>query len=104
MTPELCANLVTLAAAQDGAPFQAAFADGRFFVAMRRRGNQFRIGSVLRSTDLLEDEAARLLEEVQIVHRLIDYLHGDRPPLRREVEPAAAAQDRDAAPGPVVRC
>ena len=104
VTPELCANLVALAAAQDGAPFQAAFADGRFFVAMRRRGNQFRIGSVLRSTDLLEDEAARLLEEVQIVHRLIDYLHGDRPPLRREVEPAAAAQDRDAAPGPVVRC
>jgi Protein of unknown function (DUF3137) len=98
VTPELCANLVALAAAQDGAPFQAAFADGRFFVAMRRRGDPFRIGSVFRSTDLLEEEAARLLEEVQIVHRLIDYLHGDRPPLEPAADPT-----RPEAQGPVVR-
>lgn len=104
VTPELCRNLVALAAAQDGAPFRAAFADGRFFVAMRRRGNQFCIGSVFRSTGLLKDEAVHLLEEVQVVHQLIDYLHGDRPPLRREARPAASAQDREAAPGPVVRC
>ena len=58
VTPALCANLAALAAAQDGPPFQAAFADGRFFVALRRRGDQFRIGSVLRSTDRLGDEAA----------------------------------------------
>jgi len=104
VTPELCANLVALAEAQDGAPFQAAFADGRFFVAMRRRGDPFGIGSVFRSTGLLEDEAACLLEEVQIVHRLIDYLQGDRPPLGRAVEPAAATRARHDAPGAVVRC
>jgi hypothetical protein len=104
VTPELCANLVALVAAQDGAPFQAAFADGRFFVAMRRRGDQFGIGSVFRSTAMLEHEAARLLQEVQIVHRLIDYLHGDRPPLEPAPEPAAADRARDQESGPVVRC
>jgi Protein of unknown function (DUF3137) len=103
VTPELCANLVALAAAQDGAPFQAAFADGRFFVAMRRRGDQFRIGSLFRSTDQLEDEAMLLLQEVQIVHRLIDYLHGDRPTLRPEAAPALATEDHDEPAGAVVR-
>lgn len=105
VTPELCANLVALATAQDGAPFQAAFAGGRFFVAMRRRGNQFGIGSVFRSTDRLEDETARLLEEVQIVHRLIDYLHGDRPGLRPDpADPAVADPTREEEPAAVVRC
>jgi Protein of unknown function (DUF3137) len=101
VTPALCANLVALAAAQGGAPFQAAFADGRFFVAMRKRGDRFRVGSLFRSTDQLESEAACLLGEVQIVHRLIDHLHGDRPRLEPAVKPAA--EDRDEAPGPVVR-
>ena len=104
VTPALCANLVALAAAQDDAPFQAAFADDRFFVAMRRRGDQFGVGSVFRSTALLEQEATRLLQEVQIVHRMIDYLRGDRPPLDAAVEPAAADRGRSKAPGPVVRC
>ncbi len=103
VTPALCANLVALAAAQDRAPFQAAFADGRFFVAMRSRGNQFGLGCVLRSTDQLADEAARVLEEVRIVHRLIDYLHGERPPLRPAAEPPAPARDRKRTPGPVIR-
>jgi hypothetical protein len=102
VTPALCANLAALAAAQDGAPFQAAFADGRFFVAMRRRGDQFGIGCVLRSTDQLEHEAGRVLQEVQIVHRLIDYLHGERPALRPPAEPAPA-RARKGTPGPVVR-
>jgi hypothetical protein len=103
VTPALCANLVALAAAQDGAPFQAAFVDGRFFVALRRRGDQFGLGCVLRPTDQLADEAARVLEEVRIVHRLIDYLHGERPPLRPVAEPPTSAQDHKRAPGPVIR-
>ena len=104
VTPQLCANLVALAAAQDDAPFQAAFADDRFFVAMRRRGDQFGVGSVFRSTALLEQEATRLLQEVRIVHRMIDYLHGDRPPLDAAADPAAADRGRSKEPGPVVRC
>ena len=104
VTPELCANLVALAAAQDGPPFQAAFVDSRFFVAMPRRGDQFGIGSVFRSTALLEQEAARLLEEVGIVHRLIDYLHGERPSLGPAAKSTAADRGQDEQPGPVVRC
>jgi Protein of unknown function (DUF3137) len=104
LTPELCGNLVALVAAHDGARFQAAFADGRFFLAMPRRGDLFRAGSLFRSTDELEGEAARLLQEVQIVHRLIDYLHGDRPPLQPDaVEPEDDQGDVEA-PGAVVRC
>jgi Protein of unknown function (DUF3137) len=104
VTSELCTNLVALAEAQDGAPLQAAFTDDRFFVAMPRRGDQFGIGSVFRSTALLEQEAARLLEEVQIVHRMIDYLHGDRAPLRPAAKAPAANRGRNQEPGPVVRC
>ena len=103
VTPALCANLVALAEAQDGALFQAAFADGRFFVAMRRRGDQFRVGSLFRSADQLENEAMLLLQEVQIVHRLIDYLHGERPAPRPEAGPALAAEGPDEPAGPVVR-
>ena len=102
VTPTLCANLVALATAQGSAPFQAAFTDGRFFLALRRRGDRFRVGSLFRPIEELESEAARVLDEVQVVHRLIDHLHGDRPPL----EPArkqTVAHNRDKAPGPVVR-
>jgi hypothetical protein len=104
LTPELGGNLVALAAAHDGARFQAAFVNGRFFLAMPKRGDLFRAGSLFRSTDELEGEAARLLQEVQIVHRLIDYLHGDRPQLWLEAEEPAPDHARGDAPGAVVRC
>jgi len=101
MTPELCANLAALA--HDGAPFEAAISDGRLFVALPKRGDLFRIGSLFRSTDALEEDAARVLHDVQIVHRLIDYLQGDRPRPERDVrapQRASHRQDRE----PVVRC
>ena len=109
VTPELCERLVALADGHDGKRFQAAFVDGRFFLAMPCRGDQFRLGSLFRSTEMLEDQTAEVLREVQIVHRLIDYLHGDRPDL--QAQPAArnktaeqAAPDHDYGPGPVERC
>jgi hypothetical protein len=101
MTPKLCANLVALADAHHGAPFEAAIDAGRLFVALPKRGDLFRIGSLFRSTDALEEDAVRVLHDVQIVHRLIDYLHGDRPP------PGAGASQRASQPAdrePVVRC
>jgi hypothetical protein len=104
MTPDLCANLVALADAHDGAPFEAALADGRLFVALPKRGDLFRIGSLFRSTAALEKDAAAVLRDVQIVHRLIDYLQGDRP----VPGPDAGAPQRPSykpgqGPGPVVR-
>jgi Protein of unknown function (DUF3137) len=102
VTPALCDSLVALAESHDGAPFQAAFADQRFFLAMPRRGDQFRIGSLFRSTGTLRDELAPLVHDVRIVHRLIDYLHGDRPPAPPRRGPAKL--HGQAAPGPVERC
>lgn len=102
VSPALCDNLLALAAAHDGAPFQAAFAERRFFLALPSRADQFRIGSLFRSTDALESEVAQLFQEVQIVHRLIDYLHGDRPPL--ESQPVEAARPKPASSSPVQRC
>ncbi len=103
MTPELCANLAALAAAHDGAPFEAAITAGRLFVALPKRGDLFRIGSLFRSTDALEEDAAAVLHDVQIVHRLIDTLRGDRPrpePDVRAPQRTSHRQDRE----PVVRC
>jgi hypothetical protein len=96
VTPVLCDSLVALAKAHDGAPFQAAFVDRRFFLAMPRRGDQFRVGSLFRSTGTLQGELAPLIRDVRIVHRLIDHLHGDRP--LEDLGPAPAT------PGPVQRC
>jgi hypothetical protein len=44
---------------------------------MPRRGDRFRLGSIFRPLDDLENEAGRVLHDVQIVHRVIDTLHGD---------------------------
>jgi hypothetical protein len=105
LTPELRANLVALAEGHNGAPFQAAIAADRLFVALPKAGDLFRIGSLFRSTDALEEDAVHVLHEVQIVHRLIDYLHGDRPP----PAPNGGAAERlpykpGLGPDPVVRC
>jgi hypothetical protein len=91
VTAELRANLVALAEAHRGARFQVALADGRLFLAMPRRGDLFAAGSLFRSTGQLEGEAARLLEDVQVVHRVIDYLHGDRPGLRPQAKERSAS-------------
>ena len=102
VTPALCDSLVALAEAHDGAPFQAAFVDHRFFLAMPRRGDQFRVGSLFRSTATLRGDLAPLVQDVQIVHRLIDYLHGDRPSEEPGRGPAEAREPVTA--GPVERC
>ncbi|MGH6912824.1 MAG: DUF3137 domain-containing protein, partial [Geminicoccales bacterium] len=102
VTRGFCDNLVALAEAHDGAAFQAAFADRRFFLAMPKRADPFRIGSLFRSTDALKGEVAHLLQDVRIVHRLIDHLHGDRPPL--ELEAGAVTRAQPATPSPVQRC
>lgn len=97
MTPELCANLVALSQSHDG--MQAAFTGDRFFVTIPKRGDLFRIGSLFRPADTLEQDAAGVMEEVRIVHRLIDHLHGDRPQPRQAQE-----RQEDQGPGPVIRC
>jgi hypothetical protein len=41
---------------------------------------------------------------VQIVHRLIDYLHGDRPPPADGAAPERLSYKPGLGPDPVVRC
>jgi Protein of unknown function (DUF3137) len=81
VSPAFCDAMVALAEAHDGKPLQGAFAGRHFYLAMPRSGDQFRLGSVFRplDDDDLEAEAGRVLHHVQIVHRVIDTLHGERP-------------------------
>ena len=79
VSPAFCDAMVALAEAHDGKALQGAFAGRNFYLAMPRRGDQFGLGSVFRPLDDLEDEAGRVMHDVQIVHRVIDTLHGHPP-------------------------
>jgi hypothetical protein len=78
VSPDFCNAMVELVEAHDGKPLQGAFAGRHFYLAIPRSGDQFRLGSVFRPLDSLEAEAGRVLHDVQIAHRVIDTLHGDR--------------------------
>jgi hypothetical protein len=78
ITPGVCDALVALAEGHQGRPIQGAFQGRWFFLTMPKRGDQFRLGSLFRSLDHLKAEAERVLQDVRIVHRVIDTLHGDR--------------------------
>jgi Protein of unknown function (DUF3137) len=78
VSPAFCDVMVELAEAHAGKPLQGAFAERHFYLSMPRSGDQFRMGSVFRPLDDLEAEAGRVLHDVQIVHRVIDTLHGER--------------------------
>jgi Protein of unknown function (DUF3137) len=74
--PGMCDALVALAEGHQGRPMQAAFRGRWFYLTMPGRKDQFRLGSLFRSLDGLGAEAQRVLEDVRIVHRVIDTLHG----------------------------
>jgi hypothetical protein len=77
--PGFCEAMIALAEVHRGPPIQGAFRGRWFYLTMPRRGDQFRLGSLFRPLAGLKDEAAKVLQDVQIVHRVIDTLHGDRP-------------------------
>jgi hypothetical protein len=81
LTPALLDSLVALCEAAGEDVLRAAFADGRFLLALPSRRNLFEIGKLHRSLEHLEDDVETLLEQVTIPHRVIDYLHGERPGL-----------------------
>jgi hypothetical protein len=76
--PGFCDAMVALAEAHKRRPIQGAFQGRWFYLTMPKRGDQFRLGSLLRPLSGLKDEAERALKDVQIVHRVIDTLHGNR--------------------------
>ncbi len=58
---------------------RAAFDAGEFLLAIPRRSDAFDIGDLHRPVDGIESEMERLLTEVTIPHRVIDYLSGNHP-------------------------
>jgi hypothetical protein len=76
VSPGFCAALTRLADGHAGRPLQGAFQGRWFYLSMPRRGDQFRLGSLFRSLDGLQQEAGQVLQDIQIVHRVIDTLHG----------------------------
>jgi hypothetical protein len=77
--PGFCDAMVALAEAHDGQPIQGAFRLSWFYLTVPKRRDAFRLGSLFRSLDNLEEDAHAVLHDVRIVHRVIDTLHGDRP-------------------------
>jgi Protein of unknown function (DUF3137) len=77
--PGFCDAMRALADAHPGRPIQGAFRGRWFYLTMPKRGDRFRLGSLFRSLDGLAAEMERVLQEVRIVHRVIDALHGDHP-------------------------
>ena len=74
--PGFCEAMVALAEAHRGRPIQGAFQGRWFYLTMPKRGDQFRLGSLFRPLAGLKIEAQKVLEDVRIVHRVIDTLHG----------------------------
>ena len=77
--PAFCDAMVALTEAHDGQAIQGAFRLHWFYLTITKRRDQFRLGSLFRSLDDLEEEAHRVLQDVRIVHRVIDTLHRERP-------------------------
>ena len=75
--PAFCDAMIALAEAHDGQPIQGAFRLRWFYLTIPKRRDEFRLGSLFRSLDDLEEEADRVLQDVRVVHRVIDTLHGD---------------------------
>ncbi len=81
LTPALLDSLVALCEAAEKEALRAAFVDGRFLLALPSRKDLFEIGKLHRSLEHLEEDVKALLAQVTLPHRVIDYLHGDRPEL-----------------------
>jgi hypothetical protein len=78
--PGFCDAMVALAEAHVGQAIQGAFRLRWFYLTIpSKRGDQFRLGSLFRSLDGLEEDAHGVLQDLCIAHRVIDTLYGDRP-------------------------
>lgn len=79
VTPGLCKTMVDLADAYDEKSLSAAFVDNVFLLAMPVEDDLFELGSISQSALDCEDDIHKLLKSIIIAHRVIDYLHGDKP-------------------------
>lgn len=77
--PDFAETMVALAEAYKGSALKAAFFEGAFLLAMPMRRNLFKAGSIFQSSYGCADDLRWVLRDITIAHRLIDYLHGERP-------------------------
>jgi len=75
VSPGVCDALVALGEAHPKEALQGAFQGRWFYLTLARRGDQFGLGSLFRALDGLEQEAGQVLQDIQIVHQVIDRLH-----------------------------
>ena len=78
LTPDFLDSWVAVAESSKGSAIRAAFAGSAFLAALPGTRDLFESGSLSTPVDRIEDDLHRLLWEVTIPHRLIDFLHGDR--------------------------
>lgn len=74
--PDLAATLTRLAATAGWRRIDAGFSGTRFVLLLPKGGNSFAVGGLFRPLSRLRDDAHRLLDEIMVVHRLIDVLKG----------------------------
>lgn len=74
--PDLAATLGRLAATAGWRRLDAGFSGARFVLLLPRGGDRFAVGGLLRPVARLRAEAHRLMDEIMVVHSLIDVLKG----------------------------
>ncbi len=74
--PALAATLTRLAASAGRKRIDAAFLGSRFILLLPKGGNSFSVGGLFRPLSRLRAEAHALMEEIMVVHRLIEVLKG----------------------------
>lgn len=77
ITPAFAAVMARLAATAGRRGIDAAFDRDQFLLLLPRRGDQFKVGGLFRSVRRLRVDAHRLMDEILMVHRLIETLKGD---------------------------
>jgi hypothetical protein len=74
--PGLAGTLARLAATAGWRRIDAGFSGTRFVLLLPKGGNSFSVGGLFRPVERLPEEARALMDEIMIVHRLIDVLKG----------------------------
>jgi hypothetical protein len=74
--PGLAATLARLAASAGWRRIDAGFSGTRFMLLLPKGGNSFSVGGLFRPVERLGEEAHGLMDEIMVVHRLIDVLKG----------------------------
>ncbi|WP_439576613.1 DUF3137 domain-containing protein [Elioraea sp.] len=76
VTPQFVSVMAMLAASAGRKGIDAAFDIDQFLLLLPRRGDQFKVGGLFRSVRRLRIDAHGVMDEILMVHRLIETLKG----------------------------